>query len=256
MMQDQNRDIHSENFYNNYLRNSYNKTQRNSDEDLQYKSYLIKNFREFLPRNRGAHILDIGIGDGKTLRAMKGFGYENYFGIDIAKELIEKAKADGLACEYTEDTIAFLGSNRARYSAVSIFHVIEHIQKKDAVDFLKKIRESLVEDGVVFIVTPSVQNIFYVGPFWDFTHVNFFTERSLYQLCEAAGFKEVIVRSEKKPINIYGRGVLNYLRFLVSDMVIRCIQILVNGLIRAFRFGIGTINPKILSPNLVCICRK
>jgi 2-polyprenyl-3-methyl-5-hydroxy-6-metoxy-1,4-benzoquinol methylase len=250
------KNTNTETFYNNYLQNSYYKVQNNWDDDRQYRGYLIKNFLEFFPKDKKSNVLDIGIGDGKTLRAFKEFGYVNYFGIDIAEDLIKEAKTRDLACEHVKNTVAFLDLNKNKYSLVSIFHVIEHISKQESVDFLERIKESLTEDGKVIIVTPSVQNIFYVGPFWDFTHVNFFTERSLSQLCEAAGFKEINVRSERVPINIYGNGFLNYFRLLVSDIVIKFIQIVVNSFIRFLRFGIGTINPKILSPNLVCICKK
>jgi len=246
----------SENFYNNYLQNSYNQVLLNQDEDKQYQRYLIKNFNSFFPKEKTARILDIGVGNGRTLRAFKLFGYENCYGVDIAKDLIEEAKKKGLPCEHVKDTNSFLDSNKGAYSLVFLSHVIEHVSKHEAVIFLQKIKESLSADGVLVIVTPSVQNIFYVGPFWDFTHVNFFTERSLYQLCEASGFKNIKLYSEKIPINIYGRGITNYLRFFVSDIIIRFAQFLVNNAIKVIRFGIGTINPKILSPNLVCICKN
>jgi hypothetical protein len=139
---------------------------------------------------------------------------------------------------------------------VFLSHVIEHIPKQEAVIFLEKIKGSLAEDGVLAIITPSIQNIFYLGLFWDFTHVNFFTERSLYQLCEAANFKNIKLHSEKIPLNIYGKGMWNYFRFFVSDVLIRCMQFFTNYVIKFIRLGIGAINPKILSFNLICICKK
>ncbi len=248
--------MNSKQFYNNYLQNSYNQVLLNQDEEKQYQRYLIKNFNSFFPKEKTAHILDIGVGNGRTLRALKLFGYENCYGVDIAEDLIIEAQKQRLPCEHVENTNLFLDSKKGVYSLVFLSHVIEHISRDEAVIFLQKIKESLTTDGVLVIVTPSVQNIFYVGPFWDVTHVNFFTERSLYQLCEASGFKNIKLYSEKIPINIYGKGIINYLRFFVSDVIIRCVQLLVNSTIKAIRFGIGTINPKILSPNLVCICKN
>lgn len=248
--------MNSEKFYNNYLQNSYNQVLLNQNEEKQYQRYLIKNFGSFFPKEKTARILDVGIGNGRTLQAFKLFGYKNCYGVDIAKDLIEEAKKKDLPCEHIEDTNSFLDSNKGAYSLVFLSHVIEHVPKDEAVIFLQKIKESLTSDGVLIIVTPSVQNIFYVGPFWDFTHVNFFTERSLYQLCEASGFENIKLYPEKIPINIYGKGVANYLRFFISDILIRFIRFLVNSTIKFVRFGIGTINPKILSLNLVCICKN
>lgn len=246
----------SEKFYNNYLHNSYNQTLLNQNESAQYKDYLVKNFKEFFPEDKSGSILDIGVGNGRTLSALKELGYTNCLGIDIAEDLVKEAIKKGLKCQYIEDTNAFLDSNKRKYAFIFLSHVIEHIPKQEAVVFLEKVRQSLEKNGTLVIVTPSVQNIFYVGPFWDFTHLNFFTERSLYQLCEASGFKNIKLLPEVMPINVYGKGVKNYLRFLMSDMVIRCIQLLVYSMLRMVRSGIGTINPKILSPNLVSICKN
>lgn len=255
-MLDHQEDVRIEDFYNNYLQNSYNKARSDWDENRRYKDYLIKNFRKFLPKDKNSYILDIGIGDGATLSAIRDLGYKNYYGIDIAEDLINAAKMRGLACEHVDEANSFLKLNKNKYSVISIFHVIEHISKQEVVSFLKNVRESLCDGGVLLIVTPSVQNIFYLGPFWDFTHVNFFTERSLYQVCEAACFEEVNLFPEKDPINTYGDGFVNYFRFLVSDMIIRCIRVLVNSFVRCLRFGLGMINPRVLSPNLVCVCKK
>jgi SAM-dependent methyltransferase len=248
--------MNTENFYNNYLNNSYNQPLLNQDESRQYHDYFINNFKLFLPKEKKAHILDIGIGNGRTLKTLKEIGYVNCFGIDIAKDLIKEAKKKGLPCEYVKNTNIFIDSNKEKYSFVFLSHVIEHIPKQEAVIFLEKIKNSLTEDGILAIITPNTQNIFYVGPFWDFTHVNFFTERSLFQLCEASGFKRIKLCSEKIPINTYGKGMLSYFRFFVSDILIRCMQFFVNCFIKFIRFGTGIINPKILSFNLICICKK
>lgn len=248
--------MNNEKFYNNYLQNSYNQILPNQDEDRQYCDYFVKNFDSFLPKEKRANILDIGIGNGRALKIFKELEYSNYLGIDIAKDLIEEAKKKGLSCEYIEDTNEFLDLNREKYSFIFLSHVIEHIPKQEAVIFLEKIRNSLTEDGILVIATPSVQNIFYVGPFWDFTHVNFFTERSLAQVCEAGGFNNVKIIAEKNPLNIYGKGVFNFLRFFISDIIIRVFRFFVNISIKLARFLMGTINPKILSFNLICICKK
>lgn len=248
--------MNTEKFCSIYIKDSYDRPLPNQDKDRQYMDYFIKNFKSFLPREKNSHVLDIGIGNGKTLKVFKNLGYDNYMGIDIARDLIEEAKKRGLSCEYIEDTNAFLDLNKEKYSFVFLSHVIEHIPKNEAVIFLEKIKNSLANDGVLAITTPSVQNIFYVGPFWDFTHVNFFTERSLYQLSEAAGFSFIEINSEKNPINIYGKGMLNYFKFLAVDIVIRCMRFFINGVLKIIRIGTGTINPKILSQNLICICKK
>jgi len=244
------------NFYNNYTHNIYEKNLSCQDEIRQYKDYFIKNFKAFIPKEKNANILDIGVGNGKTLEVFKELGYTNYFGIDIARDLIEEVKKRGLPCEYVEDTNAFLDLNKEKYSLIFLSHVIEHISKDEIIVFLGKIRESLIEDGILIMITPSVQNIFYVGSFWDFTHVNFFTERSLHQICEVSGFKNIMLIAEKYPIRIYKYGIFSVLRIIASVLIIRPARFFVNIFIMTTRFLIGTINPKILSFNLICICKK
>jgi predicted TPR repeat methyltransferase len=223
---------------------------------LQYFEYFVKNFGKFLPKDKKAAILDIGVGNGRTLRTLKKLKYENAFGVDIAQDLIKKAKREGLNCQWVGDTIGFLKTNKQKFSVIHISHVVEHIPKEELVDLMKAIKGALVEDGFLVGATPSVQNIFYLGPFFDFTHVNFFTERSLSQICEMGEFSSINIVAEKNPINKYGKGYLNFIRFLFSDLLIRIARKVINSSIYLIRFSIGTINPKILSFNLIFICKK
>lgn len=243
-------------FYDNYLNDGSYSQNPHKDEDRQYRDYLIRNFRRFLPEDKAVEILEIGVGDGRALRALRELGYGRSLGIDIARELVEKVKVQGLACEYVENTVAYLREHKDTYSFIFLSHVIEHIAKEEIENFISGIQEALVEGGYVAMVTPSVQNIFYVGPFYDFTHVNFFTERSLHQVCEAGGFTTISVRAEKMPLNTYGRGMFSFFRYLIGDMIIRISRIVINALLRLIRASIGALNPKVLSLNLVCICRK
>ena len=61
----------NENFYNNYLNNSYSLKLVNQDEEKQTYNYFVKNFKKNLPKYKDAAILDIGIGDGQTLKTLK-----------------------------------------------------------------------------------------------------------------------------------------------------------------------------------------
>lgn len=247
--------MNTEKFYNNYLQNSY-KEMIGYDEAKRYGDYIKMNFGNYFPKDKNADILDIGVGNGRTLLVMKNSGYENCFGIDIAEELIEESRKKGLKCEYVKDTGEFLETNKNKYSLIFLLHVAEHIPKDEAVIFFEKVRNSLKKDGVLAIITPNVQNSFYVGPFWDFTHVNLFTERSLYQLCEAAGFEKIILCPEKNPLNIYGKGMFNFLKYFLYSLIVGCGRFFIFNMLRVVRIGTGLLNPKINTPQLICICKK
>lgn len=244
-----------ENFYNNYLRGDYSESSPKKDEYAQYKEYIVQNFFSVLPKNKRGRILDIGIGNGETLQALKDLGYGNGYGVDIAEDLIEHAKERGLDCEHVVDTQSFLKRHRGEYDCIFLLHVLEHIPKEDAGEFLTDIRRALSGDGVLVAVVPSVQNPFYLGPYWDFTHINFFTERSLGQVCEVAGFRQVQFRAEILPINTHGRGV-HYFAVLLGSIIIRFSRCVVNAVTKIVRAACGMMNPKVLSPNLIGICKK
>jgi len=78
-----------------------------------------------------------------------------------------------------------------------MFHVIEHVAKRQAVPFLNAVRKALAPGGVLLLETPNMANPFLGLTFRyaDFTHEVGYTETSIHYVLQAAGFHDITVGS-------------------------------------------------------------
>jgi len=142
----------------------------------------------FLPRVAGHRMLEVGFGDGRTLRRLSQLGW-NAVGVDFDPVAIEQARASGIS--------AFAGALEDQdlpphsFDAVLAGHVVEHLA--DPLRTLRAAARLLVAGGYLVLVTP---NAISPGHAWfgiDWRglepprHLNVFTRSSLAALVERAG---------------------------------------------------------------------
>lgn len=147
---------------------------------------------EWLPDNFNAKILDIGCGWGILILYLWVTGYRRLTGVEISKNMFEVAKKSlpeeiNLICG---DAIDFLKSTKEKYNLITIFDVVEHMDVDKAIELLKVCREVLTEKGSIVIRTPNMSNILSsYSRYMDITHLVGYTEWSLFQLLDNAGFQ-------------------------------------------------------------------
>src|SRR5207244_7551825 len=100
----------------------------------------------------------------------------------------------------------------ANISAVVLADIIEHL--RDATKLLQCVKESLAPDGLLFLSVPNIANVtvrlgLLFGVFeyrdrgiLDFTHLRFFTMRTIRREIENAGFRIVAVRGSSVPVRL------------------------------------------------------
>jgi SAM-dependent methyltransferase len=138
-----------------------------------------------------ARILDFGCGLGQFVRAAQASGYELTEGADVEQGALEQCAADGLSVHDLRDP-AFFERARKRFDLVVMQHVLEHLPKKEAIQIVTRIRETLRPGGGLLIAVPNAQA--FTGPYWayeDFTHETLYTSGSLYYVLRAGGFEQV-----------------------------------------------------------------
>jgi len=157
---------------------------------------------DWLPRSKDARILDIGCGWGNSLLALWATGYRNLTGIDVSESMCKKAK-EGLTDKsivICVEALRFLKEKKRQYDLITMFQVIEHMEVGEAYELLKECHRRLSQQGSIVIVTPNMTNIFAASSrYADITHSHGYTEWSLFQLLDKAGFKKHrIIKASKK----------------------------------------------------------
>src|SRR4051812_26948710 len=86
-------------------------------EYVRYARFCEKNYGAFLPRDRGASILDLGCGLGHFLSYLHKAGYRRYLGVDASAQLMEHCRKQGFNV-VQGDLIEYVASTRERYDLV------------------------------------------------------------------------------------------------------------------------------------------
>ena len=160
-------------------------------------------------RPRGGTLLDLGAAGGELGSAIRDHfdrtvGFE--YNVDCAGELVGRF-----------DQVVIADLERVKQlprgvSAIVLADVIEHLRSPASA--LRLVRESLAEDGHVFVSVPNIANItvrlgLLFGIFeyrdrgiLDHTHLRFYTVRTIRREIENAGFHIEEVRGSSVPIRL------------------------------------------------------
>jgi cyclopropane fatty-acyl-phospholipid synthase-like methyltransferase len=172
-----------------------------------------------LPVNHQEPILDLGCGWGGFLNFLKSKGYTSLEGVDNSPQQVDIAHRLGLKDVRVGDVFETLSKNENYYGCISAFNLLEHLDKKDVLPFLRAVKAALKPGGCLLLELPNANSLFGSRTrYWDFTHELSFTPTSLQQILSVAGFSELQFR-ERSPVK---HGIKSYTRFLLWQ-VIRCI---------------------------------
>lgn len=145
-----------------------------------------------LPKD--AHILDYGCADGYMLWVLHSLGYHNLMGADISDSVLRHARERlaGTAIELRLLESAPLDDCAGRFDAIIMHHVLEHIPRESVIPTLEFLFSLLKPGAFMSVAVPNAAAL--TGGFShaiDFTHQVSFTEYSLRQALELAGFDGV-----------------------------------------------------------------
>lgn len=164
----------------------------------QYVLFYKKNFGKYLPKDKNAHILEIGFGRGDFLRYLVKNNYTNFLGLEIGPEqyrVVKENITDKVIL--VEDTFVFLANHKEQFDAIVFVDVLEHIEKDRIIEFLHLVYEALKKDGLVFCRVPNIANPFaLMARYKDFTHTVGFTAQSLTSVFKVTNFKDIQVKGE------------------------------------------------------------
>ncbi len=167
----------------------------------------------------GARILEVGCGDGRLLKQLRGAGFTNLTGVDPF--LPESTQTDGLQLLSTT-----LDRVQGSFDIVMMHHSLEHMDAPRSV--LTQIRSQLAPGGILLVRIPLAQSWAWneYGPNWvqldPPRHFTLFTGAGFKNAAERSGWQVADVRYDSTRFQMTGsvlkaRGVNVHADFSAVD---------------------------------------
>jgi SAM-dependent methyltransferase len=182
-----------------------------------FAQFYQNNYLRLLPSDRSARILAISCGPGYLVDLLTKKGFTNVLGIDSFPDKVEHARRRNLNCVVAE-AFPFLYSAPSTFDAIVCEQEINHLTKEEILNFLQLCRHSLRTNGILIVHALNGANPITGAEALaqNFDHYNTFTEYTLRQVLDYAGFEDTRVF----PLNLYVfyRNPLNYVLILLSAL--------------------------------------
>lgn len=212
----------SKELFDNYLsqyKRGIGSSQEASLEKIQkFKLDRIPLWFEYIPRE--ARILDAGCATGYLLQLLHEKGFDRLTGVEFSEEMFSVARArlpEDVALVQSDIREYIADVKEGVFDVVLFQHVLEHIPREFTISLLKGFHRALAPNGCLNIKVPNAS---FLIPgrhcFGDFTHVVHFSEYSLLQVLETAGFDTKQVEFILHPPRLFwswGHPVKSILRF-------------------------------------------
>src|ERR1043165_7686756 len=194
---------------------------------------LIGLVRRFV--RRGGTLLDLGAAGGELGAAVhehftRTIGFE--YDVDRIGEL--RKRFDHVVIVDLESVHRL----PANVTAVVLADIIEHL--RDDSKLLECVKQSLAPDGLLFLSVPNIANVtvrlgLLFGVFeyrdrgiLDYTHLRFFTMRTIRRELENAGFRIIAIRGSSVPIRLI-------IGHFTPEWLLRTGETLLTGVTRVWR---------------------
>jgi len=151
-------------------------------------------FRNWLPADKDAHIVDLACGAGSLLHFFRERGYSNVAGVDISPEQVALSRQ--ITGQVTQDNVLhFLQTHENTFDLITALDLVEHFHKDEVLTFLDGCYAALRPGGHLILQTPNSETPWGAGVrYGDFTHEVCFQSNSLSRLMRLSGFFKVTGR--------------------------------------------------------------
>lgn len=230
--------------YRNHLEQMYDKsTFKRKVDYLKYNlGYLVHDL------SKGATILEVGPGMGELVYYLNRIGVYEIDIVDNDKAILENIKSKyRIKNPYLNQNLSQIDNKLRQYDIIVLIQVFEHLPINIYKDILTTLYKHLKVGGSLIIVVPNANNpLGMVERYGDLQHFNSFTEQSLKDLLNLAGFRNF--EFQIKGFEIPPFDLLNIIRIILQKILhtILLVLMIING-------GIFF---KTMTPNIMLIIRK
>jgi SAM-dependent methyltransferase len=173
--------------------------------DTARQQRLVQALQPFLPRNRGARILEIGCGMGELLSGLSELGYD-CTGLDVSRIRIERLqRRQGRRLRFQQAEGTRLPFAAASFDLVISIQLFEHLHPDDAEPHLCETCRVLKPGGRYLLETPNkwagpgdVSRFFSDRP--EGFHLREYSISELSRLMSRAGYAQVSVARWRREI--------------------------------------------------------
>jgi len=218
------------------------------DANLRYatEDYDL-NVLPHLPRDLSARIIDVGCGWGQFLVWLRRCGYQSVQGIDLGSEQVAHCRTLELQTEQVDDSATFLEARPGEYDVITMHHIIEHVDPFQGLKLVQAAYRALRSNGRIIVQTPNMNaTSANFSRYIELTHVTGYTDSSLAEALQLAGFANVAVYGNRTAFHWHPRR----LAWLALQRVSRFFW-------RAMLFAeLGSDAPRTLTKNIYAVGNK
>ncbi|HEY8518642.1 MAG TPA: class I SAM-dependent methyltransferase [Gammaproteobacteria bacterium] len=174
-----------------------------ADVDKGYTSFYRYYKANYLPRlagREGDAVLVVSCGPGYLVDTLRRHGFRNVVGIDSDPDKIAHAVARGLPCTAAR-AFPYLADRQEAFDVIIAEQELNHLTLDEQLEFLRLCKRALRDGGLLHVYGLNGANPLVASEnlSHNIDHFNTFTEYSLRQILELAGFADV----ETMPLKIY-----------------------------------------------------
>jgi 2-polyprenyl-3-methyl-5-hydroxy-6-metoxy-1,4-benzoquinol methylase len=185
----------------------------NNEEAIRWGRAYDYYFRKWLPKDKGASIIDLACGGGKLLYFFKKHNYNNITGVDISPEQV---MVSSQVCPhvYEANLLDFLASHPSTYDLITGIDIIEHFTKDETLLFLDRCFTALKPGGRIILQTPNADSPWGTAyRYGDLTHEICFSPNALMRIMRLCDFT-LIESRELGPVP-FGHSIKSSLRYVL-----------------------------------------
>ena len=184
----------------------------------KFAAYYRHNYLRHLPADRNVRILVVSCGPGYLVDLLRTEGYTNVTGIDSDPAKVAHARRRDLPCA-TAEAFPWLEENREPFDVIIPEQELNHLTLDEMIEFLGLCRAALKPGGRIIVyglngANPIVgaENLAH-----NIDHFNTFTDYSLRQVLELAGFADIRVMPLK--LYVFWKNPLNYVGLVTTTLI-------------------------------------
>ena len=150
-----------------------------------------RNWLPHLPRDKNAHVLDLGCGYGLFLAFLADEGYANAIGVDHCEPNVRACAENGRRA-LRDDIQRFLAEGEDTYDAINLSYVLAHFTRDAALRLVEGAHRRLKPGGALIVAVPNAAAPLFGGRqrYVDITHEIGFSPESLGALLRFGGFED------------------------------------------------------------------